>query len=90
VVVAGQLGRALILAAWLLCGIVGAMGALGPTELTTRLPQAGGKHVFALKGRGRLERADSGHGELASGQAAVIASGQIYRLAGLGGATLRF
>jgi quercetin dioxygenase-like cupin family protein len=40
--------------------------------------------IFALQGRGRLERAASGQEELATGQAAVIASGQIYRLADLG------
>ena len=53
-VVAGQLGRpALIFTAWVLCGIVSAIGALVFAELTTRLPHAGGKYVFAREAYGR-------------------------------------
>ena len=52
--VAGQLGHpGLIFAAWVLGGIVSMLGVLVFAELTTRLPHAGGKYVFAREAYGR-------------------------------------
>jgi len=74
-VVAGQLGRpALIFSAWVLCGIVSAIGALVFAELTTRLPHAGGKYVFAREAYGRRAAFVVGWVEAFGIYAAVIAA----------------
>jgi len=73
--VAGQLGRpALIFAAWVLGGIVSALGVLVFAELTTRLPHAGGKYVFAREAYGRRAAFVVGWVEAFGIYAAVIAA----------------
>lgn len=48
----GQLG--LILALWLVCGLVNLCGALAMAELSAMLPQAGGTYIFLREAYGRL------------------------------------
>lgn len=48
----GQLG--LILALWLVCGLVNLCGALAMAELSAMLPHAGGTYVFLSAAYGRL------------------------------------
>src|SRR5208283_3380799 len=53
-IVASSTGRpALTFVAWALGGAVGLLGALIFAELATRLPQAGGKYVYARESFGR-------------------------------------
>src|SRR5579884_3464314 len=52
--VAGQLGRpVLTFAAWVLGGALALVGTLVFAELAARLPQAGGKYVYAREAFGR-------------------------------------